>query len=138
MTFEYVPATQKGLQINLWTGYLGRLDSKSPGGADSYSIAIGSQISKSGKPFVLDWNDVNLFPGEADELYRALIATYAPAIPQDAQGVTCLSTKKCIKGSFGNVAYFYVKALGFALWVNDVNAAQPVPSIPTRLDVIRT
>jgi hypothetical protein len=31
--------------------------------------------------------------------------------------------------------YVYVASLGFALWVPNVNAAQPQPSIPYRLDV---
>jgi hypothetical protein len=135
VSFEYIPATQILRQLNLWSGYLGILQFKSPDGLDSYQLSIEVQIKKDGKPFPLHWNDVNLFPAESDELYRALIATFAPQIPQEAPGTTCLSTKKCTKGVFGDVGYFYVPAVGFALWVDNVNAAQPVPSIPTRFDL---
>jgi hypothetical protein len=42
----------------------------------------------------------------------------------------------CTKGVFGDVGYFYVPSVGFAPWVAKLNAAQPVPRVPTRFDVL--
>jgi hypothetical protein len=49
-------------------------------------------------------------------------------------GVTCFDTGRCIKGNFGDVAYWWVPAIGWAIWIDNMSAAQPTPSIPTRID----
>ncbi len=133
---DYRVSTRKARWLNMWPGYIGTVDFESPDGAHKYSIPVNSQLQKDGKPLTLDWvgaGGKNFVP-VADELYRGLMHQFAPAIPNAADGITCFDTGRCIKGSFGDVAYWYVPAIGFAIWVDNQNAAQPVPSIPTRFD----
>ncbi len=134
--FVYRVSTHKGIWMTLWPGYLGTVTAKSPDDQHTYNIPIQSQIQKDGKAFTLDWisNKGADFEQQSDELYRALLHTFAPGLPLDPPGVTCQSTGRCIKGSFGDVAYFYIPAIGWALWIDNQNAPQPTPSIPTRMD----
>jgi hypothetical protein len=134
--FDYQPWNGVGLTMTLWAGYLGTLNFKDPGGTHTYQIGILSQILKDGQPFTLatGWSGAT-FDNEVDELYRGLLATFAPQIPLDAAGVTCMSTKKCTSSTFGTIAYIDIPSLGFAFWVDNYTAAQPIPSTPTRIDL---
>lgn len=127
---DYYVGDRRARWLNLWAGYLGTLTATS---ADShtYVTGVGTQVVKDGAPLTLTWTDHAAF----DEVWRALMTTYAPTVALPAPGVDCVLAKRCVIGSFGVVGYFYAKELGFALWVDDTTAAQPVPSIPTRLDV---
>ena len=135
---HYDPCSGAGTFLVVYQGYTGKLDFKSPDGTSSYSISVLRQISKNGSGFALDtgWTGAP-FEAEVDELYRGIVATFAPGIALDPAGTTCVSTKKCKVGTFGTVGYVFIPALGFAFWVNDVTAAQPTASIPMRLDVDR-
>lgn len=128
---QYQVSTRKIIQISLFPGYLGTMDFKSKDGRHSYQLAVSTQIQKDALPFALHWTDPPRFAAEADELFLALMATYAPGLPAQAG---CLASGRCIRGSFGDGAYFYVPALGWAIWIDNQNAPQPTPSIPTRID----
>ena len=134
---DYRVSTRKARWLNMWAGYIGTVDFESPDGAHKFSIPVNSQLQKDGKPLTLDWvgGGGKNFEPVADEMYRGLMHQFAPAIPNAPDGVTCFQTGRCIKGSFGDVAYWYVPAIGFAMWVDNQNAAQPVPSIMTRFDI---
>jgi hypothetical protein len=133
----YQVSNRKIVFMTLWPGYEGKMSFHSLDKAHTYEMGIQTQIRKDGKPFVLDWtgNGGKNFIDQSDELFRAIMATYAPSQPVDADGVTCSATGRCIKGNFGDVAYFYIPSLGWALWVDNMNAPQPTPSIPTRYDI---
>jgi hypothetical protein len=133
---QYLVSTRKVLQMTLWPGYVGTIQFKSKDGQHTYEIPVNTQIRKDGQPFMLDWvgNGGANFIAQGDELYRAMLATFAPGLPVDANR-TCFDTGRCIKGDFGDVAYFFIPALGFGLWIDNQHAAQPVPSIATRLDL---
>ena len=135
---NYDPNTGVGRFLVVFSGYGGALDFKSPDGTTSYSIGVGRQITKNGQPFTLDtgWSGP-AFEAEVDELYRGIVATFAPTIALDPPGTACASTHKCAIGKFGVIGYVFIKAIGFAFWVPDVTAAQPAPSSPNRLDVDR-
>jgi hypothetical protein len=117
----------------LGPGYLGAVSFAGPDGGASFVIPTYTQIQKNGQNFTLDvgWQGAT-FDDEVDELYRGLIATFAPSVAQDPPGTTCVSTKKCFVGFFGSVGYVYIPSIGFAFWSADVNAQ---PSIPNRLDL---
>lgn len=150
--FNYRVSNRKVIEMLVWPGYLGSLDfscnddpadpkknpDKCPYGVHTYQMLLGQQIKKDGRPFTLDWvgNNGNNFPAQADELYRALMYQFASSLVTDPANVTCRDTGKCIKGHFGDVAYLYIPTLGWAYWVDNQNAAQPTPSIPTRMDII--
>ena len=133
---NYAPATGKAKMLSLWAGYLGTVTAKSADGAHTYTIPVNSQISKDGAAFTLEsgWKSA-AFTNAVDELSRALMATFAPTVAADPAGVTCVLSKKCVIGTFGDVGYVYFKPLGFSFWVDNRNAAEPVPSIPTRFDL---
>src|SRR3989442_2756516 len=119
MWAEYRVSKPKIIWFTLWAGDEGQMKLKSPDAQHTYVVQIAQQVRKDGQPFVLDWvgNKGASFELQSDELYRALLHTYAPGLPQTPPGVTCQQTGRCIKGSFGDVAYFYVPALGWALWI---------------------
>jgi hypothetical protein len=96
-------------------------------------MPVYAPITKNGSSFTLDtgWSGAG-FEAEVDELYRGLIATFAPNIPLDPAGVTCTSTQKCVVATYGNVGYVFVPSLGFAWWVQNINAQ---PNLPSWLDV---
>jgi hypothetical protein len=132
---DYDPNSQRGIQLNVWPGYLGSATFASPNGLHGYAIPVGQPITRDGAVFALDWtgNNGQTFESQADELYRALIHTFAPTIPQAAPGVTCLAAKTCLKGLFGNTGYFDIPALGLTLFVDDVTLPPPGPSAPTEI-----
>ncbi len=128
---NYRVSNHKIIGILLRPGYQGTVELTSRDKAHRYSIPISSQVQKDGNNWELHWAPNKNFLDEANELYDALIATFAPGFPADTD---CQASRRCIVGSFGDVAYFYVPALGSALWVPNRNAAQPAPSILNRID----
>ncbi len=132
---HYDPSTTLVNFMVVFTGYLGTLTFHSPDNADTYVVSLALQISKNGAGFTLDWNDATMFPAEADELYRALLATFSPSTPQPSAGTTCITSMACIPGQFGDVGYLYFKAPSVAIWTASSNGAQPAPSIINRADV---
>jgi hypothetical protein len=135
---EYSVQTRKIDQITLFNGYLGKMTFKSPDDMHTYEIGLGTRITKDGQPYTVNgpYNPGDpIFAGQIDELFRGIIHTFAPTFPQAPAGTLCTRTGRCIAGSFGDVAYFYVPALGWAYWIDNQNAPQPTPSIPTRMDI---
>ena len=47
----------------------------------------------------------------------------------------CKTAKTCTISNFGDVAYFYIPALGFAFRTANQHAKQPIPSTPNRFDL---
>jgi hypothetical protein len=131
---DFDPATTKGKMVTLWPGYVGATSFNSASAMDHFSIAVNTQIVKNGQPYTLDWSNTAAFDAEIDELCRGLMATFTNQA-LDPPGTLCTSSGKCTTGKFGTNGFVYFKAVGLALWVSDTTAPQPVPSIPTRLDV---
>src|SRR5262249_46599666 len=132
---NYRSQNHKIISFLLFPGYQGTIDlfARKGGRWDghNYQIPVGIQVQKDGQNWELHWaTDRNFLP-EADELYDALISTFAPAFPEDQD---CQASRRCIIGSFGDVAYFFVPALGSAIWIPNRSAAQPAPSILFRVD----
>jgi hypothetical protein len=128
---NYRVSNHKIIGMLLRPGYLGTINLTSRDKKHTYTIPISTQVQKDGVNWDLHWATTKNFLDEASELYDAMIATFAPSFPQDTD---CQSSRRCIIGSFGDVAYFYVPALGSALWIPNRNAAQPAPSILNRID----
>ena len=137
LVMTYRRSNHKGLRFIVRPGYRGVLTAKSPDGKHTYGFPVNAQMQKDGAPFTLDWTGDNgkNFVGPADDIFRALMFTFAPGLPLDRDGVTCLDTGKCIKGSFGDVAYLFVPAVGVGLFIENQNAPQPTPSIFNRIDI---
>ncbi len=127
----YRVANHKLLELLLLPGYLGTIDLTSRDGQHTYKIPLGIQLQKDSANMELHWATDRNFLEEANELYDAMIATFAPGFPPDTD---CQASRRCIIGSFGDVAYFFVPALGSALWIPNRSAAQPAPSILYRID----
>jgi hypothetical protein len=132
---DYRVSTRKILFMIFLPGYLGTMEAMSRDKSTKYSVPIYSQILKDGKPMTIDWNQPDKFSAEINEIYDAMIATFAPGLPPDPD---CVGSGACIVGNFGDVAYFGFSALGTFLWVDNKNAAQPTPSIFTRVDMYLT
>ncbi len=134
--FVYRVSTRKGFTMSFFPGYEGTIEATNEDGSDSWSVPINSQIRRNGQNFNLDWtgNNGQNFIEPADAYFRAMMHTYAPSIKLDPAGVTCFDTGRCVKGSFGDVAYFWIPAVGSAIWIENQNAPQPTPSIPNRID----
>jgi hypothetical protein len=134
--FVYRVSTRKGFSMSFFPGYEGTIEAANEDGSDTWSIPVNSQIRRNGQNFALDWtgNNGQNFIEPADAYFRAMMHTYAPSLPIDPPGVTCFDTGRCVKGSFGDVAYFWIPAVGSAIWIENQNAPQPTPSIPNRID----
>jgi hypothetical protein len=139
MHFDYFPTSGRARWMNLWPGYLGKVAAKSPDETHAYSLGVNARITKDGAPFTLKsgWDTTDaVFAGAVDELYRALVHTYAPTVTLPAASTTCIADKTCVVGAFGaDVGYVYVKSLGFAFWVDNRAAPDSVASTPTRIDI---
>lgn len=131
---DYNLQTTKGRFFVAYSGYLGAMTFHSPESTHTYVAQIFQQLTKDGQLFALDWHGAG-FGATMDELYRAMLATYAPGTPQPAVGTLCATTNECRMGSFGDVGYIFFKSLGAAIWVQNINAAQPAASIPFRIDI---
>ncbi len=131
---EYSVTTRKIDMMTLWNGYLGTLNFTTVDGMHHWVIPIATQLTRDSVPVNLDWINPS---GQAtfDEIYRGLMHTYAPSLPQDPTNTTCYATGHCITGNFGDVAYFYVPSLGLGLWTASIHASQPTPSIINRIDM---
>ena len=133
--FHYRVSNRKGTFMVFWPGYNGAVTAKSRTasrfGDHTYEIPVNRQVTKDGQPFTLDWKGPKGPNDWRNELYDALLATFAPGLPVDPN---CNASRRCILGNFGDVAYFYVPAIGHATWVANQNAAPPTPSIPNRID----
>jgi hypothetical protein len=134
--FVYRVSTRKGFSMSFFPGYEGTVEATNAEGTDSWSIPVNAQIRRNGQNFNLDWtgNNGQNFIEPADAYFRAMMHTYAPSIQLDPPGVTCFDTGRCVKGSFGDIAYFWIPAVGTAIWIENQNAPQPTPSIPNRID----
>lgn len=130
----YDTTTQIIQAMTLWPGYVGSLAMTSRDGKDQFQLYINQQSTKNGQPYTLDWSlPVGAqFGAELNEIYDALIATYAPSLPPDPQ---CQAGGHCIVGAFGQEAYVSFPQLGLSLWVQDWSVPQPTPSIFTRMDL---
>ena len=128
---NYRVSNHKIIGFLLFAGYNGTIDLTSRDGQHTYTIPVGAQIQKDSSNFELHWASDKNFLDEGSELYDAMIATFAPGFPADTD---CQASRRCIVGSFGDVAYFYVPALASALWIPNRNAAQPAPSVVNRID----
>jgi hypothetical protein len=127
--------TDRIRQLNLWPGFLGVLEFRSADCRHGYRMVLDDVVQRDGAPFLLDWTDSAKVGAEVDELYRGMMATFLPSTPPEAAGTTCVAAKTCVIGNFGDVSYVYVAALGFAFWVDDIHAKQPIASSPARFDL---
>ncbi|MFO0661992.1 MAG: hypothetical protein U0165_19495 [Polyangiaceae bacterium] len=132
---EYRVSNRKIDFMTLFQGYLGTLDATSRDGQDHFKIPIGSRIQKNGIDYTIDWNDPVKFNNEVNEIYDAVLATYAPGFAKDPD---CIGTGACISGDFGDIAFFGFGPLGAFFWIDNKNAPQPTPSIFTRFDLYLT
>jgi hypothetical protein len=135
--FKYRVSTRKATQMVVWQGYIGEITAKSEDGADTWEIPLApTPVKKNGTAATLDWVSPSHrnFDQPFNQIYRAMTHTFAPQIPLEPTGTTCFDSGRCIQGSFGDVAYFYIPSLGWAMWIDNQNAAQPTPSIITRQD----
>lgn len=135
--FDHEPTTGRGHSLILFPGYRGMLSGKSPDDLHTFVIALQKPVQKDGALFTIPvgWKDDPSFPSVVDELYRALVHTYASAVTLPPAGTFCLAAKTCIVSEFGAVASFYVPSLGFGFWVDNRNGPQPAPSTPSRFDI---
>ena len=127
---QYATGTGRVVALTLVAGYSGALALTGADGA-GYVIRVGAPITKDGAPFVLSWSDGGS-AGAVDELYRALLATFAPAAPASAG--SCVATGECVLGAEGDAGWVTFARLGTTLWVASTTAAQPGPSTPSRID----
>ncbi len=136
--FTYTPSNDIGTILTVWPGYAGALAAKSRDGAHTYGFSVlTAPVQKDGLSFNLDWNLAGFnqnpaFDAEINELYDALIATYAPSLPVDTD---CQSSGNCVVGSFGDVAYMYFPQVGAAFWIASLSAGQPTCSTFNRIDL---
>jgi hypothetical protein len=134
---HYPPSTLIGNFLVFFQGYLGQVSMKSrPGGrfgTHTYAIPIiTAQVQRDNGPFTINWKGPQTPTDWRNELNDALVATFAPGLPEDPD---CNASRSCIQGSFGDVAYLYMTSIGFAIWTPNQNAPQPTPSLMNRLDV---
>ena len=128
---HYRVSNRKGSFLVVWPGYLGTIAAKSRDGAHTLTIYVNQQIQYDNAPFNLDWKAPKKAGDWRNTIYDALLATFSPGLPLDPD---CSASGRCIQGSFGDVAYFFIPAIGSAIWVANQNAAPPTPSIPNRID----
>ncbi len=134
---DYNVSNHKIYFCNAWPGYVGTMAFTSRDGAHKYTVPIQTAtIQKDSKNFPLDWNLSGFnqnpkFDAELNELYDALIATYAPGLPSNSN---CQGTGSCIVGNFGDVAYMFFPALGVGWWIASLAAGQPTCSTINRVD----
>jgi hypothetical protein len=133
MWAEYDSKTTIVRGLWLFFGYTGKIVFHSPDAQHTYSIGVGDQPIKDATLVTLDWNGPT-FETTVDELYRGMLATFAPSVPAPPPGVTCIASKDCTTNRYGQMGYVYFKTgLNTSIWVDDVNAAEPYASIPSRI-----
>lgn len=122
--------------ISLWPGYVGSLDFTSRNGQDKFVIQIGTQITKNGKKYPIDWTDPAKFNAVATEIVDALFATYAPDLPaEDITKGGCIGNGHCTQTVFPEQGALRIWPLGLHIWVNNPLAPQPTPSTFMRIDM---
>jgi hypothetical protein len=131
--FVYNAATRKGISMHFWPGYTGTLDFHTRDGKNSYKVNVNGAMTKDGEKWPLHWQNTTKFRAEVDEIGSAVLATYAPSLPDDATA-GCTSSGMCILGSFGDVAYIFIPALGLGLWTPNQNASEQA-NILDRVDI---
>jgi hypothetical protein len=127
---QYLVSNHLIVEITLQLGYTGSMDFTSRDGMHKYSIPLGTPITKDGNPYpTIDWYEQQYglgqsptFKAQINELYDALIATFAPGLPQEAD---CQAAGTCVAGNFGQVAYIYISALGIGFEVASYSAGPP-------------
>ena len=150
---KYNPNTQRVDWFVINNGYSGKMEFSSRDGKDKFTLGLGVPITKNGAVFPLYWSaearkptgsdakgptfDPGSYPAMITELADALFATYAPElVPEDPAHGTCFTSGRCVQTVFGGsegVSRIY--PLGLHIWVNNPDAAQPVPSTPHRVDM---
>jgi hypothetical protein len=156
---EYSIATNTVVNWQLNPGYRGTLDFKSretrlldngfadtstdaenknPFGKHTFSISIGNQMLKDGRPHEIHWlTDCTPTsqPGDAcwqielTEMYDALMSTYAPEL-QSTQA-NCVAEQRCLGSKYAsNIAVFGVRPLGMYMVVPNFRQ-QPAASTPS-------
>jgi hypothetical protein len=127
--------------LSMGRGYTGAVDFASPNHTHTYRAQIGAPVTRDGQLFPLDWRGPGPSWPAMDELYRALMATFAPGVPPESSTIQCTDIDsthpkyRCVTGSFGVTAYMYFPEIGFAIWFPDNTAPQPAASTPDRIDV---
>ncbi len=132
---HYLVSNRKGSFTVFYQGYLGSMKLKSRTGGrfgdHTYEVPVSRQVQRDGAGFTMDWNGAKGANDWRNEIHDAVLNTFAGGLaPSD----DCNADRRCIQGSFGDVAYLYVPAVGSAIWVLNQNAGQPTPSVPYRLD----
>src|SRR5207247_3031340 len=116
-------------------GYTGAADFQSPDRLHSYHLAVGTPILKDGLPFLLDWSQsATTLSAQINEIYRALIATYAPALVSNSPD--CRSERKCSWGGLPNIGFIRLPELRLTLWFDDIQSPQPGQSTIGRIELI--
>ena len=127
-------ATRQIYYLGLENGYVGKLSFKSADATNSYSIMINEPIMKNSTALTLDWTNTTALAATADELYRALLATFAPSLSVSA--TNCQTSGDCAINTFSDGSgYVYYPRLAFAFRVQSTTAAQPTPSTVYFIDL---
>jgi hypothetical protein len=145
---EYLLSTHKIVLARAFAGYEGTMTSKSPDGLHTYVISVnGIQITKDGQPWNFHFADdvpcvagdlQSCFRTQADELYRAILATFAPQLPMDPVSENCFDNGHCISGNFGDVAYLFIPSTGWGMWTLNRHAGITKISKPDWFDLYPT
>lgn len=139
--FSYYTSTRKLYYMGFDPGYQGAIEFHSRDNQHQYKMSVYAQIQKDNQAMLIDWNGNSQAPCTvaganglcpwASEIGDALFATFAPGLPAESD---CRKTGHCIIGNFGDQAYFFIPALGFAFRVQSYTAAQPTPSTVSYFD----
>jgi hypothetical protein len=127
---EYLVSNHLIQTLTFSPGYTGTMNFTSRDGKDQFIMPVGTLPTKNAAPYYFDWdtpafNTSTLFDTEINELYDALTATYAPALPHDPN---CQGSGACIVTPFGDAAGMYFPALGVFLVVASYTQGQPTAS----------
>ena len=134
--FSYYSSTRKLYYEGFNPGYLGGITFHSRDMQHNYSMTVNAVIEKDNNPFTIDWqgSSAPCTTGSCPwvtEIGDALFATFAPGLPKETD---CRGSGHCIVGNFGDQAYVFLPALGFAFRVASFTAAQPTPSTVSYFD----
>ena len=132
LTFDYLPST-KGSYFTITAAYAGAMTFHSPDGVHGYAIALQQPPTKDGQPFLLEWSSAG-FGDAVDELYRALLATYAPNVPPPSPNARCTATGHCNISHVGAMGVLGFQDLAIEITIDDTTLTQPAASRPSRID----
>jgi hypothetical protein len=127
---EYLVSNHLIQTLTFSPGYFGTMNFTSRDGTDKFIMPVGVLPTKNGASYYFDWDDPAfkndpMFDKEINEIYDALTATYAPALPPDPD---CQGSGACIVTAFGDAAGMYFPALGVFLVVASTVVGQPTAS----------